>query len=66
MPVITASGLTKRFRTGRGKAVRAVEAVSGISFSVERGERLAYIGPNGKPSFGQTSEICATWGRVQS
>ena len=44
MAVIQAEGLTKTFpRRGAGP----VEAVRGISFRVEAGERLAYIGPNG-------------------
>ncbi|HEV2756657.1 MAG TPA: ATP-binding cassette domain-containing protein [Actinomycetota bacterium] len=47
MPVIEAAGLTKRFRSGRGRKARTVEAVAGIGFEVEAGERLAYIGPNG-------------------
>jgi ABC-2 type transport system ATP-binding protein len=40
-------GLTKTFTVGRGRKRRTVEAVGGISFDVEPGERLAYIGPNG-------------------
>jgi ABC-2 type transport system ATP-binding protein len=44
---IEVSGLTKTFEVGRRRARRSVEAVRGISFSVEPGERLAYIGPNG-------------------
>src|SRR5918998_1584595 len=47
MPVVEAVGLTKRFRSGRGRSARSVEAVAGIDFAVESGERLAYIGPNG-------------------
>ncbi len=47
MPVVEAIGLTKTFRSGRGKAARTVRAVDGIGFAVEAGERLAYIGPNG-------------------
>ena len=47
MPVVEAVGLTKRFRSGRGRRARTVEAVAGIDFTVESGERLAYIGPNG-------------------
>ena len=39
--------LTKTFTVGRRRARRTIEAVRGISFSVEPGERLAYIGPNG-------------------
>src|SRR5258707_399249 len=39
MAVIEAEALQKRFGD--------VEAVQGISFAVEAGERLAYIGPNG-------------------
>jgi len=45
--VIEAEGLTKHFPIGRGKHKRAVEAVAGVSFAVEAGERLAFIGPNG-------------------
>ena len=47
MPVVEAAGLSKTFRSGRGKGARTVQAVAGIDFSVEAGERLAYIGPNG-------------------
>src|SRR5436190_22913050 len=43
MLAIETEGWRKVF-SGRG---RKVEAVRGISFSVEQGERLAYIGPNG-------------------
>ena len=39
--------LTKVFETGRRRAHSRVEAVRGITFAVEPGERLAYIGPNG-------------------
>ena len=47
MPVVLeVVGLTKVFPAGRrGRA--GVEAVRGITFAVEPGERLAYIGPNG-------------------
>jgi ABC-2 type transport system ATP-binding protein len=44
MVAIEARQLTKTFPGRRGASV---EAVAGISFSVEAGERLAYIGPNG-------------------
>jgi ABC-2 type transport system ATP-binding protein len=44
MVAIEAHQLRKTFPGRRGAAV---EAVAGISFSVEAGERLAYIGPNG-------------------
>jgi ABC-2 type transport system ATP-binding protein len=48
MAVIEAHDLTKSFAVRRRAAGRVwIEAVSGITFSVERGERLAYIGPNG-------------------
>jgi ABC-2 type transport system ATP-binding protein len=41
---IEAIDLRKTFSSRRGEPV---EAVAGISFAVEPGERLAYIGPNG-------------------
>ena len=44
---ITVEELTKTFVTGRRSDRRTVEAVRGISFRVEPGERLAFIGPNG-------------------
>src|SRR3954470_1773441 len=44
MIAIEARGLRKTFPVRRGAPV---EAVAGISFTVEAGERLAYIGPNG-------------------
>jgi viologen exporter family transport system ATP-binding protein len=44
MVAIEARELRKTFPVKRGQAI---EAVAGISFSVESGERLAYIGPNG-------------------
>ena len=44
---VEVADLGRTFVTGRGKGRRAVEAVDGISFTVEPGERLAYIGPNG-------------------
>jgi ABC-2 type transport system ATP-binding protein len=44
MIAIEARELRKTFPVRRGAPV---EAVAGISFSVEAGERLAYIGPNG-------------------
>ena len=48
--MIEVDGLTKRFvvREGRFRRTRrTVEAVRGISFTVERGELLGYLGPNG-------------------
>ena len=44
---IDVRGLTKVFTAGKGRRRHDVDAVRGISFSVEPGERLAYIGPNG-------------------
>jgi ABC-2 type transport system ATP-binding protein len=47
MAAIEARALTKSFPArATGRRV-SVEAVRGISFTVEDGERLAYIGPNG-------------------
>lgn len=45
--MIDVDGLSKSFVTGRRNRRRVVEAVDGLSFTVEPGERLAYIGPNG-------------------
>src|SRR5256885_2256289 len=48
MPAISAHDLRKSFpAAGRRRRGEVVEAVAGISFEVEEGERLAYIGPNG-------------------
>lgn len=46
-PAIEASNLVRSFTVGRRAKQRTVEAVKGISFVVEPGERLAFIGPNG-------------------
>jgi viologen exporter family transport system ATP-binding protein len=48
--MIEVDGLAKQFVVRRGRLRRerrVVEAVRGISFSVERGELLGYLGPNG-------------------
>ena len=45
--MIDVRDLRRTFVTGRRRDRRTTEAVSGITFSVERGERLAFIGPNG-------------------
>jgi ABC-2 type transport system ATP-binding protein len=45
---VSAENLTKAFPTrGRHRERGQIEAVRGITFHVEQGERLAYIGPNG-------------------
>jgi ABC-2 type transport system ATP-binding protein len=46
VPAVEVDGLGKVFRAG-GPQRQPVEAVRGITFAVEPGERLAYIGPNG-------------------
>ena len=48
MGAIVVKELRKTFPGGGRMRRRApVEAVAGISFAVDSGERLAYIGPNG-------------------
>ena len=47
MAAIEVDALTKTFVTGPRRRRRVVEAVRGVSFTVEPGERLAFIGPNG-------------------
>jgi ABC-2 type transport system ATP-binding protein len=57
MPVIDVDTLTRRFRTRQGLLHRTrtdVEAVRGISFSVEKGELFGLLGPNGA---GKTTTI---------
>ncbi|HEV2890535.1 MAG TPA: ATP-binding cassette domain-containing protein [Frankiaceae bacterium] len=44
---VEVADLRRTFVAGRGRSKRTIEAVDGISFTVEPGERLAYIGPNG-------------------
>ena len=46
-PAISVVDLRRTFVSGRGRRRRQNEAVDGISFGVEAGERLAFIGPNG-------------------
>jgi viologen exporter family transport system ATP-binding protein len=48
MSAISAHDLRKTFpAAGRRRRGEVIEAVAGISFEVDAGERLAYIGPNG-------------------
>jgi ABC-2 type transport system ATP-binding protein len=57
MPVIEVVGLRRTYRTSTGAIRRKrleVEAVRGISFSVERGELFGLLGPNGA---GKTTTI---------
>ncbi|MDX2377314.1 ATP-binding cassette domain-containing protein [Microbacterium sp. LRZ72] len=42
-PIIEARGLTKRFTVKK----KVVDAVTDLSFSVDRGELVAFLGPNG-------------------
>ena len=42
-PIIRAQGLTKRFTVKK----KTVEAVTDLTFQVERGELVAFLGPNG-------------------
>ena len=60
MALIEVRGLEKTFvvpkqRSGAGvfgrlrREMVAVKAVDGVSFAVERGEMVGYIGPNGEP-----------------
>ncbi len=57
MPVIEVTDLKRTFRTGKGllrRSGREVEAVRGITFSIERGELFGLLGPNGA---GKTTTI---------
>ena len=53
---IEVDGLTRSYRTGKvfGGGRKEVEAVRGVSFSVERGELFGLLGPNGA---GKTTTI---------
>ncbi len=44
---IVADRLARSFAVGRRRTRRVVDAVQGLSFVVEPGERVAFIGPNG-------------------
>jgi ABC-2 type transport system ATP-binding protein len=45
--MIEVSGLSKSYRTRRGRKVTSVEAVRGVDFAVQRGEIFGFLGPNG-------------------
>ena len=47
MPAVEVRDLRRTFVTGRGRSRRTIEAVGGITYDIEAGERVAYIGPNG-------------------
>jgi ABC-2 type transport system ATP-binding protein len=47
MAIIATSDLKKCFTSGGRKNRRLIEAVSGLTFSIDAGERIAFIGPNG-------------------
>jgi ABC-2 type transport system ATP-binding protein len=58
--ILRVSGLSKTFRVGFfGKKV---EAVRGVSFSVQKGQLLGYLGPNGS---GKTTSIKCILGLIQ-
>ncbi|MCO4761519.1 MAG: ABC transporter ATP-binding protein, partial [Myxococcales bacterium] len=59
-PIINVSHLGKTFRTGlRGTKV---EAVRDVSFTVQRGQALGYLGPNGS---GKTTSIKCMLGLIE-
>ena len=46
-PAVEVDNLWRTFTVGRRSRRRTIAAVTGISFTVQPGERLAFIGPNG-------------------
>ncbi|MEL6981510.1 MAG: ATP-binding cassette domain-containing protein [Actinomycetota bacterium] len=47
LSAISVRDLRRTFHTGRRRNRRTIDAVDGISFEVDAGERVAFIGPNG-------------------
>lgn len=45
--ILQTNGLSKTFRSGKGKKVKDVEAVKGVDLEVKQGEIYGFLGPNG-------------------
>jgi sodium transport system ATP-binding protein len=60
--MISIEGLSKRFRTGRGKTAKEVQAVDGVNFTALDGKITGLLGPNGA---GKTTTLRMVAGLIE-